>query len=170
MIRLQNIVAALAFAAVVIADTAMQMLNLLPASGLLWQINIAFARELRPVIELFDHVSIAGPATVPLCLAGLLAMCLAASRLRHTMMTAATTHTALFGAIYAAMASFGANLGPQISTAAGVGDIVGIAVGLSLLDQVLIAMVLALLIVCTLNHYHILRESLDRLRGVSAAA
>ena len=88
--RLQNAIAALVFAMFLACCVCMQLLNLFPANDLLWYLNITYAREARPVLELFSHLPLASLVQNCLILLALIALCGMAIRHRSRILTAAT--------------------------------------------------------------------------------
>ncbi len=161
----QNAIAALIFAILLAASAAMHLLSVYPTSSLLWFLNIQFAREVRPLLELADFVPAPGAVTVVATVGGLLYLCRLATRRGDRMMTAATTHSALFCAVYASITSYGANMGVQISS---VSDLVVFASATTSLDpikQAMAIMVAVLFVTCLCNHFGIVRELLRDVRG-----
>ena len=154
--RVQNLIAAAIFGLVFSAYVGMQLLNYFPSSAVLWQFNIVFAREARPLFDMFDILPFARSAFALLTMLGLIGLCWLAVHKRNNMMTAATTHAALYVAVYSCIASYAANLDTQ--SLASIDGIIQVTAALRPKDQVLTAMALVLAITCLTNHMHIVSE------------
>ncbi len=156
--RTQNLISALVFSLLFYAYASMHLLNLFPSSALLWQANITFAREARPVFELFDAVTSYDSIATLASIVGFFGLCWLAAAKKHKMMTAVTTHTALFCVAYASIASYGAAMGPQISSASGMTDIVRLTSSLQPVEQAMAALVAILTVTCLSNHLDIVKD------------
>jgi hypothetical protein len=170
--RLQNIIAACVFAGVLVCYAAMQLLSFYPSSAALWAFNITIAREIRPVFELFDALLAENSRLIPAAFAAMSGLCWLAWHQRSTIITAITTHAALFCVLYANIASHGPTLQAQVSASTGIlpaYELVSDA--LSSVDLAMVAVALALLVNCLANHFCIIKEMLTpaALRRTSAS-
>ncbi|MGI9293760.1 MAG: hypothetical protein ACR2PS_07230 [Pseudomonadales bacterium] len=164
--RFQNTVAGLVFAVLLASAASMQLLSYFPASGALWYININYAREARPVLELMDFLPFAGPVQNMLIIVGLIGLCGLAVHTKKVMLTSATTHIALYAAIFAGGASFSRTFGTLESASLATGDVREMAVAMDPSQLALIWLLILLLASCLFHHYQIvsdvIREGLSK--------
>lgn len=156
--RLQNAVAGLVFIILFASAASMQLLSYFPTNSTLWYLNVNYAREARPVLELLDHLPFAGLAQNMLIVAAMVSLCVAASRSNNKILTSATTHTALYAAIFAGVASYSRTFGNLEAASLTSIDLLA-STGVLDTSQLALTGLLALLLVsCLFNHYQIVSE------------
>ena len=157
--RTQNVIAACVFSGMIACYAAMQLLSLYPANTFLWAFNITFAREIRPVFELFDVLAEENSRLVLAAFIAMTGLCWLAWHQRSTIITSLTTHSALFFVLYANMASHGATVQAELSASAGLAPAFQlISNTLPPIDLAMMAIAAALLVTCLTNHFSIMRE------------
>ncbi len=156
--RIQNAAAALVFFMLLLSAASMWLLSHFPTSSTLWYLNINYAREARPVLELLDQLPLAGHLQNGFIMLAMLALCWVAMRSKNKILTSATTHTALYAVLFAGVASFSRTFGNL--EAAGLATVdLRAATGAMNTSQLALVVLLALLFVsCLLNHYQIVSE------------
>lgn len=158
--RLQNTMAAVVFIILLACASVMQLLNFFPGNSTLWYLNLTFAREARPVLELFDYLPFAS-LTQNLSLIGLLiGLCVLATYRKNKLLTSATTHIALYGAIFAGIASYSRTFGSMQAASNSASDMIAFTTALDPSQRALTAIVAIMLITCLMNHYQIISELL----------
>ena len=162
--RLQNTIAAVVFVILLVCATCMQLLNSYPSSGALWYLNVTFAREARPVLELLDHIAFAGLTQNILIILALIGLCGLAVYRNCKMLTSATTHLALYAVIFAGIASYSRTFGSLKAASVSATDMAALAGALDPGQRALTMIIVILLITCLINHYQIISDLLrDRL-------
>jgi hypothetical protein len=92
---IQNTLAALVFAMLLLAQCVAYLLYLYPASELLWELSIPLNRIASPILGLFDFSFGHGPFASIAVLAGSLCLPIFGWRARHWLATAVSGHVAL---------------------------------------------------------------------------
>lgn len=156
--RLQNAIAGLVFVILLASCVAMQLLQLFPASGTLWYLNITFAREARPVLELLDFLPFQGLAQNCLVFLGMIGLCILAVRRGSKIMTATNAHVALYAAVFAGIASHSRTFGDIRSASTNPADMVAMASALDPGQMALVIILATLLITCLASHYQIISD------------
>ena len=106
MVKFQSYLAGSAFALLLAAHIAMELLHAYPANQYLWHVNIIFAREARPLLQHLDVLTGGNsPATI-LALGTLALLCIASARTNMRLLAAANCHIALILFIFLAARSF----------------------------------------------------------------
>jgi hypothetical protein len=167
--RLQNAIAGLVFIIVFASAASMQLLSYFPTNATLWYLNVNFAREARPVLELLDHLPFAGLAQNMLIVVFMAALCVFASRSNNKILTSATTHTALYAAVFAGIASYSRTFGSLEAASLTAIDLRATTGALDTSQLALSGLLALLLASCLFNHYQIVsdmvRENLFRRRS-----
>jgi hypothetical protein len=158
MVRVQNVLAALVFSLLLACVACMQLLQWYPANETLWYLNITFAREARPVLELFQYLPFDGLVQNAAIVLSMLGICVLATRRRSLMLTSATTHVAAYVAVFAVLASgFRTSRGFEAASASAA-DLAGLT-GTLEPGQLALAIVLAIsVLACLVNHYQIVSD------------
>ena len=156
--KIQNAVAGLVFAILFASAASMQLLTYYPANEALWYINLNYAREARPVLELLDYLPFGGPLQNMLIIASLIGLCGLAVAKQKVMLTSATTHTALYAAIFAGIASFSRTFHTLESASLASADVRGMASAMDPSQLALTGLVIVLLLSCLFNHYQIVSD------------
>ena len=169
MVRVQNILAALVFSLLLACCLAMQLLQWFPANSTLWYLNITFAREARPVLELMQYLPFDGLAQNTAIILAMLGLCVYATRRKSLMLTSATTHTAAYIAVFAVLASSFRTFRSFDAASASATDIATYTNVLGT-GQLALGIVLMLsLSACLVNHYQIVSDLIrTRLRPAKA--
>jgi hypothetical protein len=106
VVKFQSYLAGSAFALLLAAHIAMELLHAYPANQYLWHVNIIFAREARPLLQHLDVLTGGNsPATI-LALGTLALLCIASARTNMRLLAAANCHIALILFIFLAARSF----------------------------------------------------------------
>jgi hypothetical protein len=106
VVKFQSYVAGSAFALLLAAHIAMELLHAYPANQYLWHVNILFAREARPLLQQLDVLT-GGHSTVTILALGTLALlCIASARTNMRLLAVANCHIALILFIFLAARSF----------------------------------------------------------------
>ena len=157
--RLQNIIAGIVFAVILMCYAGMQLLNLFPANATLWVFNVTFAREVRPVLELFDVFMEENSRLILAAFVAMTGLCWLAWHQRSAIITTLTTHAALFCVVYANIASHGPAVQAKLSASTGILPAFELISGaLSSIDLAMVAAAAALLINCLASHVSIIRS------------
>ncbi len=106
MIKFQSYVAGSAFALLLAAHIAMELLDAHPANPYIWHVNIIFAREARPLLQHIDAFAGGSSVATILILSGLAILCVAAAKTNMRLMAASNCHIALIMLIYIASRSY----------------------------------------------------------------
>ena len=105
LVRFQSYLAGSAFALLLAAQIAMQLLHAYPASEYLWHVNIIFAREVRPLLQHVDMLA-GGPGAAVVAFGGLALLCILSARANLRLMAAANCHIALVMLVFLAAKSW----------------------------------------------------------------
>lgn len=168
MVKFQSYVAGSAFALLLAAHIAMELLDANPANQYLWHVNIIFAREARPLFQHIDAFADGSSAVTILTLISLAVLCVAAARANMRLLAAANCHIALIMLVYIGTRSYVRTYPyglPPKDTLASLGA------DLSAVQMGGVALMLVLSAVCVLSHIEILGRCFDlRRRRVADAA
>lgn len=161
--RLQNTIAALVFLILLVSSICMQLLNLYPTNETLWYLNITYAREARPVLELLNYLPFHTVAQNILVILGLIGLCAFAGLRKSKIMTAATSHLAFYTAIFAAIASYSRTFGSVEAASLSSIDVAAFAGALDPAQLALTLLIMVLCITCLFSHYQIVSDLLRQL-------
>lgn len=167
VVKFQSYLAGSAFALLLAAHIAMELLDANPASQYLWHVNIIFAREARPLFQHIDMFAGGSSAVTILVLSGLAVLCLAAARANMRLLAAANCHIALIMVVYIASRSYVRTYPyglPATDTLASLGA------DLSVVQLGGLAFILVLSVACVLSHIDILGRCFDPRRRLGAGA
>ena len=156
--RLQNSVAGLVFIILFASAASMQMLSYFPTSSTLWYLNVNYTREARPVLELLDHLPFASLAQNMLIVGAMVVLCVVASRSNNKILTSATTHAALYAAIFAGVASYSRTFGNFEAASLTSIDLLATTHVLDPSQLALTGLLALLLVTCLFNHYQIVSD------------
>jgi hypothetical protein len=106
VVKFQSYLAGSAFALLLAAHIAMQLLHAYPANQYLWHLNIIFAREARPLLQHLDVLTGGNSPLTILTLGTLALLCIASARTNMRLLAAANCHIALILFIFLAARSF----------------------------------------------------------------
>lgn len=159
MIKFQSYLAGSAFAALLAAYIAMELLNAFPVNQYLWHVNIIFAREARPLLQHIDVLAGGSSALTILVLGGLALLCIAAARTNMRLLAAANCHIALIMLLHLAARSYVRTYphGPFSND-----TLFSLAAKLSVVQFGIIALILALAVACVLSHVEIMGRAFAR--------
>lgn len=153
VVKFQSYLAGSAFALLLGAHIAMELLDAYPVNQYLWHLNILFAREARPLLQHLDVLAGGSSAVTVLALGGLALLCIASARKNLRLMAAANCHIALIMMLFLAARSF-VRTYPH-----GLPDhdkLVSLAAKLSVVQFGIVAIIMVLTVVCVLSHIEIL--------------
>lgn len=156
--RLQNSVAGLVFIILFASAASMQLLSYFPANGALWYLNVNYAREARPVLELLDTLPLPGLMQNMLIISALIVLCGLAVRYNSRLLTSATTHTALYAAIFAGLASYTRTFGSLEAASLASIDMGAATSAMDTSQLTLVGLLALLLLSCLFNHYQIVSD------------
>lgn len=157
-IRIQNVVAGSVFALFLLCTAAMALLARYPASDWLWYLNINYAREARPVLELLDYLPFAGLYQNMLIIAAMIALCALAVHRNCRKLTTATSHVALYAMGFAVIASSGRSLGSLQATNLIVTDVPQFAAAMDTGQMTMSVLLGVSLVSCLAIHCQIITE------------
>lgn len=156
--RLQNAIAGLVFVILFASAASMQLLSYFPTNSALWYVNVNFAREARPVLELLDQLPFAGLAQNMLIVVIMVALCVFASCSNNRILTSATTHTALYAAVFAGVASYSRTFGNLEAASLNASDLWATTGALDPSQLALTGLLALLFLSCLFNHYQIVSD------------
>jgi hypothetical protein len=156
VVKFQSYLAGTAFALLLFAHIAMALLDAYPVNQHLWHVNIAFAREARPLLQHLDMLTGGSSAITILALSGLALLSIAAARGKMRLLAAANCHIALAMLLIVATRSYqrtylgGAPLRDRLAS---------LFANLSFVQYGIFALIVVLLAVCLVSHVQILRRA-----------
>jgi hypothetical protein len=168
VLKFQSYLAGSAFALLLAANIAMELLAAYPASQYLWHLNITFAREARPLLQHMDALAGGSSALTILALVGLALLCVVAARANMRLLAAANCHIALIMLTFLAARSYIRTYPHGLLG----DDLLSLASRLSLVQVGMVAFMLMLSAACVHSHVEILGRAfaLIRRRNVMPAA
>ena len=164
MIKFQSYLAGSAFAGLLAAYIAMELLNAFPVNQYLWHINIVFAREARPLLQHIGMLAGGSPAIAILALGGLALSCILAAKARFRLLAAVNCHIALIMVLHLAARSYVRTYPHGIF---GHDTVFSLAAKLNVVQFGIAGLILALAAVCVVSHIDILGRALVRHRARS---
>lgn len=167
MIKFQSYVAGSAFALLLAAHIAMELLDAYPFSQYLWHLNIIFAREARPLLQHIDTLAGGSSAVTILSLGGLAMLCVASAQARLRLLATANCHIALIMFTFLAARSY---LRTYPHGLPAHGKLVSILTEVSLVQFGMAALMLVLFAACLRSHVEILGRGWASRRGRGAIA
>ena len=167
MAKFQSYLAGSAFALLLVAHIAMEMLYAYPANQYLWHVNIIFAREARPLLQHLDVLT-GGHSTVTILALGTLALlCIAAARTNMRLLAIANCHIALILFIFLAARSYVRTFPHGLPAT---DQLTSLATELSVVQFGIIAFLFVLTTVCVLHHIKVLGRGFARMRRRGSVA
>jgi hypothetical protein len=167
VVKFQSYLAGSAFALLLAAHIAMELLDANPASQYLWHVNIIFAREARPLLQHIDRFAGDSSAVTILILSGLAMLCIAAARANMRLLAASNCHIALIMLVYIASRSYVRTYPyglPPTDTLASLGA------DLSVVQFGGLGLMAVLSVACVVSHVDILGRCFDLRRRLAAGA
>ena len=158
--KVQNLLASVVFSVLLAACVLMQLLQWYPSNSTLWYLNITYAREARPVLELFQFLPFDGLYQNMGLIAGMLALCGIAIYRKSMLLTSATTHVAAYAAVFAVIASSYRTFGNLKAASVSATDIVAFASSMEPGQMALLATFFVGLLSCVCNHCQIITDLL----------
>jgi hypothetical protein len=155
--KLQSRLAGCVFVLLLTAHVAMVLLSVYPTSAVLWQVNITFAREARPLLEVIDWIAAGDSVAVLAILCGLTVLAFASAKMKRKLWPAAASHIALGAVVFTAFTSF-SRLQGRVQSAS-LGDWAAHAGRLDTSQYGLIALGLMLVVACFFAHVEMLRRT-----------
>lgn len=166
VIKYNSYLAGTAFALLLSAHIAMEMLAAYPASQHLWYVNIVFAREVRPLLQHMDVFAGGRSMVTIVSLGGLALLCIASALANMRLLAAVNCHIALIMFIFVAARSYGRTYPYGVDThdtlAALAARLSGVQIGMAVL-------LMALAVVCVLTHVEFLGRAGKLRRSVGSA-
>ena len=166
MIKFQSYLAGLAFAGLLAAYIAMELLNAFPVNQYLWHLNIIFAREARPLLQHIDMLAGGSSTLAILALGGLALASILAARARLRLLAAVNCHIALIMLLHLAARSYVRTYPHGLFS---YDTVFALAAKLSVVQFGIAGLILALTAVCVASHIDMLGRALARHRGRSIA-
>ena len=167
VIKFQSYLAGSAFAGLLAASIAMELLNAFPVNQYLWHINIMFAREARPLLQHIDMLAGGSSTLAILALGGLALASILAARARLRLLAAVNCHIALIMLLHLAARSYMRTYPHGLFSH---DTIFALAAKLSVVQFGIAGLILALTAVCVVSHLDMLGRALARRRGRSIVA
>ncbi len=164
MIKFQSYLAGLAFAGLLAAYIAMELLNAFPVNQYLWHVNILFAREARPLLQHIDMLAGGSSTLAILALGGLALACILAARARFRLLAAVNCHIALIMLLHLAARSYLRTYPHGVFSH---DTALAFAAKLSVVQVGIAGLILALTAMCVLSHIDILCRAMARHRARS---
>jgi len=164
VIKFQSYLAGSAFAMLLTAHIAMELLHAYPVNQYLWHVNIIFAREARPLLQHIDVLAGGSSALAILALGGLAVACILAARARMRLLAAVNCHIALIMLLHLAARSYVRTYPHGVL---GHDTVFSLAAKLSFVQFGIVALILALSAACVLSHVVILGRCIALTRGQS---
>lgn len=161
MIKFQSYLAGSAFALLLAAHIAMELLDAYPANQYLWHVNIIFAREARPLLQHMDVLAGGSSAVGILALGGLALICILSARANMRLLAAVNCHIALIMMAHLAAISY---LRTYPYGLPANDTLVSLSTDLSVVQFGMVALILALSVACVLSHVDILGRAFARVR------
>ena len=166
MIKFQSYLAGLAFAGLLAAYIAMELLNAYPVNRYLWHVNITFAREARPLLQHIDVLAGGSSTLAILALGGLALACILAAKARLRLLAAVNCHIALIMLLHLAARSYVRTYPHGLFSH---DTVFSVAAKLSVVQFGIAGLILALTAVCVASHIDMLGRALARHRARSGA-
>ena len=160
MAKLQSRLAGCVFVLLLAAHIAMVLLSIYPTSTALWWVNVAFAREARPLLEVIDAIATGNSVAVFVILCGLIALAFASAKTKRKLWPSAASHVALGAVVYTAIASL-SRVQSRVQSAS-IDDWAAHAGRLDTSQYGLIALGLILVVACFFAHIEMLRRTSDQ--------
>ena len=160
VVKVQNLLASVVFSVLLAACVLMQLLQWYPSNSTLWYLNITYAREARPVLELFQFLPFDGLYQNIGLVTAMLLLCGIAIRRKSLLLTSATTHIAAYAAIFAVIASSYRTFGNLKAASASATDFVAFASAMEPGQMALMATLFVGLLSCVCNHCQIITDML----------
>jgi hypothetical protein len=155
VVKFQSYLAGSAFALLLAAHIAMALLNAYPINEFLWYLNIAFARDVRPLLQHIDTLAGGSAVVTILALSGLALLCIVSARKTLRLLAAANCHIALIMFVFLAASSYRRTYPVGLPAD---DKLVSLAAHLSLVQYGIAALLLVLLAACLWSHVEILRR------------
>lgn len=167
MVKFQSYLAGSAFALLLAAHIAMELLHAYPANQYLWHVNIIFAREARPLLQHLDVLTGGNsPATI-LALGTFALLCIASARTNMRLLAVASCHIALILFIFLAARSFVRTYPHGLPTQDRLNSLI---TELSVVQFGMLAFIMVLSAVCVVAHVRILQRGFASMRRHRADA
>jgi hypothetical protein len=158
VIKLTGYLSGCVYALFLAGYISMVLLGAYPSSGFLWQVNLAFAREVRPLFERLDTLAGGSSVLTILCLSTFAGFSVAAAKYSLRLLAAGLCHIALAMVVIVLVESVHRTSlrGPRILFS----DPVRVVSGLTVSQYVLIALAAALAALCLAGHVSIFSRGL----------
>lgn len=167
VVKFQSYLAGSAFALLLGAHIAMELLDAYPVNQYLWHVNIIFAREARPLLQHLDDLAGGGPALTLLALGGLALISIAAAHMRLRLVAAANCHVALILMLFLGTRSFARSFPYGVPA----DDLVAsFGANVSLVQLGIAVITLALAVACVRCHIDYVHRGFEAARRRSAGA
>lgn len=166
MVKFNSYLAGSAFALLLGAHVAMEMLAAYPASQHLWYVNIVFAREVRPLLQHMDVFAGGRSMVTIVSLGGLALLCIASALANMRLLATANCHIALVMFIFVAARSFGRTYPYGLDTQ---GTLAALAARLSGVQIGMAVLLMALAVVCVMTHVEFLGRAGRQRRSAGPA-
>lgn len=158
MIKLTGYLSGCVYALFLAGYIAMVLLSVYPGSGFLWQVNLAFAREVRPLLEHIDMLAGGSSVATILCLSGFAGLSVAAARNSLRLLAAGLCHIALAMVLFVLVKSL-QRMSPR-GLSVLFGEPAELLSGLTVSQYVLITFAGALGTLCLASHVSIFSRGL----------
>jgi hypothetical protein len=167
VIKFQGYLSGSAFALLLAAHVAMELLHAYPVNQYLWHLNIIFAREARPLLQHIDWLAGGNSAATILALGGLALLGVVSARATMRLLAAANCHIALAMFVFLAARSY-VRTYPHGLPANDM--LASLAAKLSVVQFGIFALILVLSVVCVMSHAEILGRGFARRRRSASPA
>lgn len=170
VVKLTGNLSGCVFALFLGAYIAMELLSVYPSNGLLWRVNIGFAREVRPLLEAIDTLAGNSTTATALALSGLAAISVASAKYGMRLLAASVCHIALVMVLFVVLKSLYRNSPSGLLI--GLSDPLAFAAGLSAAQYAMLALTFILAAICLQNHVSLLSRAVayERRRAALHAA
>jgi hypothetical protein len=166
VVKFQSYLAGSAFALLLAANIAMELLHAYPANQYLWHLNIIFAREARPLLQHLDVLTGGNSPLTILALGTLALLCIASARTDMRLLAVANGHIALILFIFLAARSFVRTYPHGLPAH---DRLASLGTELSVVQFGMLGFIVVLSAVCVVAHVRILRRGLASMRRQGAA-
>jgi len=167
VVKFQSYLAGSAFALLLTAHIAMQLLHAYPANQYLWHLNIIFAREARPLLQHLDVLTGGNSPVTILALGTLALLCIVSARTNMRLLAAANCHIALILFIFLAARSFVRTYPHGLPVH---DKLASLGTELSVVQFGILAFIVVLSAVCVVAHVRILQRGFASMRWHRADA
>ena len=157
MVKFQSYLAGSVFALLLVAQVAMALLNVYTDNQYLWHVNIAFDREVRPLLEHLDLLAGSRFDVGVAVLSFFAILAVIAAKQKLHLLAAGTCHIALAMVVLVAIRPFLRSYPERLSTSTG--DLASFTAGLSTTQWGLIMLACLLLAMCIWSHVNILGKA-----------